>query len=181
VATSLFSGLDDREMSDISNPLLSCDADVVGSGATSNHNSMHDQEMSDISDPLLSCDADVVSSGATSNVLLSKKIIPSSAPTLDTKAAAIALSGLFSTIEYANKLVLIRLAINHNVQLPSHFSVEVLRELIIFHLCHGECAESDAVACMQYVTSFYVKSDISYVLTRNSEFLPYPANSNHKH
>jgi hypothetical protein len=65
---------------------------------------MHDQEMSDFPDPLLSCDADIAGSGAT--------------------------------------------------------------ELVIFHLCHGECAESDADACMQYVTSFYVKSDISYVLTK---------------
>ena len=53
------------------------------------------------------------------NVLLSEENIPhiSSAPMLDTKAAAIMLSGLFSTIEYANsKAVLIRLAKNHNVQ-----------------------------------------------------------------
>jgi len=57
MATSLFSGLDDWEMSDISDHLLSCDADVAGSGATSSHNS-HDQEMSDISDPLLSYDVD---------------------------------------------------------------------------------------------------------------------------
>jgi hypothetical protein len=28
-------------MSDVSNPLLSCDADVVGSDAASNNNSMH--------------------------------------------------------------------------------------------------------------------------------------------
>jgi len=100
------------------------------------------------------------------NVLLSEKNIPSSAPTLDTKPAAIALSGLFSTIEYANKPVLICLAKNHNVQLPSSYSLKVLCELIIFHLCHGECAESDVDACMQYVTSFYVKSHISYVLTK---------------
>jgi hypothetical protein len=58
-------------MSDVSDPLLSCDADVDGSGATLNHNSMHDLidlEMSDISHPLLSCDADVVGSGATLNL-----------------------------------------------------------------------------------------------------------------
>jgi hypothetical protein len=58
-ATSNHNYMHDQEMSDIPDPLLSCDADVVGSGATSNHNSMLDQEISDISDPLLSCDADV--------------------------------------------------------------------------------------------------------------------------
>ena len=62
--------------------------------------------------------------------------------------------------------MLIRLAKNHNVQLPSHVSLEVLRELIVFHLSHGDCAESDADACMQIVSSFYVKTDISYVLTK---------------
>jgi len=31
----------DQEMSDISDPLLTCDADVVGSDATLNNNSMH--------------------------------------------------------------------------------------------------------------------------------------------
>jgi len=175
--TDVVGSMHNQEMSDISDPLLSCDADVAGSGATLDHNSMYDQDMSDISDLLLSCDADVAGSGATlnhnsmhsgSNVLLSEENIPhsSSASTLDIKAAAIALSGLFSMIEYANKPVLIHLAKNHNVQLPSHYSLEVLRELIIFHLCHGECAESDADACMQQVTSFYMKSDISYVLTK---------------
>jgi hypothetical protein len=57
--------------------------------------------------------------------------------------------------------VLIHLAKNHNVQRPSHYSLEVLHELIIFHLCHGECVESDA---------FYVKSGHimihTYVLTK---------------
>jgi len=126
----------DQEMSDISNHLLSCDADVVGSGATCNRVSTLDQEMSDISVPLLSCDADVVGSGATCNhdsildqescscdgddvgsgaslnhlapnILLSEENIRhfSCAPKLDTNAAAILLSRLFSTIEYANKAV----------------------------------------------------------------------------
>jgi hypothetical protein len=31
----------DQEMSDVSDPLLTCDADVVGSGAALNNHSMH--------------------------------------------------------------------------------------------------------------------------------------------
>jgi hypothetical protein len=92
-----------QEMSDISDPLLSCDADVVGSSATCNHDSILDRES-------FSCDGGVVGSGAslnrlTPNVLLSEENIRhlSFAPKLDTNAAAISLSGLFSTIEYANK------------------------------------------------------------------------------
>jgi hypothetical protein len=95
-----------QEMSDISDPLLSCDADVVGSSATCNHDSILDRES-------FSCDGGVVGSGAslnrlTPNVLLSEENIRhlSFAPKLDTNAAAILLSGLFSTIEYANKAFL---------------------------------------------------------------------------
>ena len=68
VASSPFSGLDDDlEMSDISDPAFSCNADVACSGATSNYNCMHNQEISYLSDPLISCDADVAGSDGSLN------------------------------------------------------------------------------------------------------------------
>lgn len=102
-------------MSDVSDPLLTCDADVNGSGATSNYHIMfralEDPEMSDITDPLLTCDADATLNNNTMDVssddlsaMEDIQHVPSvSRP--ETKFPAVALSGLFSMIEYAKKSV----------------------------------------------------------------------------
>ena len=54
---------------------------------------------------------------------------------------AIALSRLFSTIEYVSKPMLLGLAIHHNVQLPSKYSKNVLGVLVASHLSADECAD----------------------------------------
>jgi len=141
-----FCGLEDLEMSDISDPLLTSDSDVTGPGATLNNNAMN-------------VDIDVLpASKSIKNVSCSSTQV--------TKSPAVALSGLFSLIEYASKSVLIGLMKHHNVQLPSPCNLEILRNLITSHLSGGHCAESDADGCMQLVSSFYVKSDVSTVLTK---------------
>lgn len=81
---------------------------------------------------------------------------------------ATVLSGLFSKIEYTNRLMLVNLAKCHNVQLPSQYSIDILRTLICSHLSGGDCAHSIADGCMQLVTSFHVDSDVPFVLTKHN-------------
>jgi hypothetical protein len=81
----------DQEMSDVSDPLLTCDADVVGSGAALNNHSMH-----------VDMDVDVTGENTHSPRRLSSPQSPTSA-----------LSGFFSMIEYATKPVLIDIAKRH--------------------------------------------------------------------
>ena len=80
-------------MSDISDPLLICNADVVGSDATLNNNNM---------------DVDVTGENTHSPHCSSSPQSPTSV-----------LSSFLSMIEYASKPVLIDIAKHHNVQLPS--------------------------------------------------------------
>ena len=82
----------DQEMSDVSNPLLTCDADVVGSDAILNNNSMH---------------VDVTGENTHSPHRSSSPQSPASV-----------LSDFLSMIEYATKPALIDIAKRHNVQLP---------------------------------------------------------------
>ena len=42
----------------------------------------------------------------------------------------------------------------------------MLRTLVVSHLSSGECAESEANACMQLVSTFHIQSDVSYMLTK---------------
>jgi hypothetical protein len=109
-------------MSDVSDPLLTCDADVVGSGATLDNNSMH-----------VNMDVDVTGENTHSPCCSSSPQLPASA-----------LSGFHSMIEYATKPVLIDIAKRHNVQLPLRINLEMLRTLVVSHLSSGECAESEA-------------------------------------
>ena len=44
----------------------------------------------------------------------------------------------------------------------------MLRTLVVSHLSSGECAESEADECTQLVSTFYIKSDVSYMLTKCS-------------
>ena len=93
-------------MSDISDPLLTSDSDVTGPGATLNNNAMN-------------VDIDVLpTSESIKNVSCSLTQV--------TKSPAVALSGLFSLIEYASKSVLIDLMKHHNVQLLSPCNLEIL-------------------------------------------------------
>lgn len=59
----------------------------------------------------------------------------------------------FSTIEYANKSVLLDLVNHLNIQLPSKYDKDVLDVLVSSHLFAGECKNSAADGCMQLVTS----------------------------
>jgi hypothetical protein len=130
---------------------------------------MHDQEMSDVSDPLLTCDADVVGSDATGSdaalyndsmhvdmdVDVTRVLVKIHIPlVVHHQSPASALSGFFSMIEYATKPVLV--------------DVETLPTLVVSHLSSGECAESEADACMQLVSTFHIQSDVSYMLTKYS-------------
>ena len=132
-------------MADVSDPLLSHDADVTGSGATLNDNTMD-------------VDIEVLSDGE--NI---RRVSRSSTPM---QSPASALSNLLSMIEYATKPVLTDIAKRHNVQLPLETNREVLRTLIASHLSNGDCANSDADGCRQVITSFYIKSDVLSVLTK---------------
>jgi hypothetical protein len=120
----------DQEMSDVSDPLLKCDADVVGSGAALNNHSMH-----------VDMDVDVTGENTHSPRRLSSPQSPTSA-----------LSGFFSMIEYATKPVLIDIAKCHTVQPPLRINLETLRTLVVSHSSSGECAESEADACTQLVS-----------------------------
>ena len=71
-------------------------------------------------------------------------------------------------IEYATKPVLVDIAKQHNVRLPSQINVEMLHTLVVSHLSSGECAESEADACMQLVSTFHIQSAVSYMLTKYS-------------
>ena len=82
----------DQEMSDVSDPLLTCDADVIGSDAALNNNSMH---------------VDVTGENKHSPHHSSSPQLPASV-----------LSDFLSMIEYVTKPVLIDIAKCHNVQLP---------------------------------------------------------------
>jgi len=97
-------------MADVSDPLLSHDADVTGSGATLNHNTMD-------------VDMDVPSDG--------EKICCVSHSSMPMQSPASALSSLLSMIEYATKPVLTDIAKHHNVQLPLETNQEVLRTLTL--------------------------------------------------
>jgi hypothetical protein len=44
----------------------------------------------------------------------------------------------------------------------------MLRTLVVSHLSSGECAESEADACTQLVSTFHIQSDVSYMLTKHS-------------
>jgi len=134
-------------MSDVSNPLLTCDADVVGSGAALNNNNMD-----------VDIDVDVAAGENTHSPR------HSSSP----QSPASALSGFLSMIEYATKPVLTDIAKRHNVQHPLRINLETLRTLVVSHLSSGECAESEADACMQLVATFHIRSDVSYILTKYS-------------
>ena len=81
---------------------------------------------------------------------------------------ATVLNSLLSMIEYANKPVLVNLARQHNVQLPSEYNIDVLCTLISSHLSGGDCIESDSDDCMQLVTSFCNKYDVPCVSTKLS-------------
>jgi len=133
-------------MSDVSDPLLTCDADVVGSGAALNNNSMH-----------VDMDVDVTGENTHSHRRSSSPQLPASA-----------LSGFLSMIEYATKLVLIDIVKRYNVQLPLRINLETLRTLVVSHLSTGECAESEADACTQLVSTFHIQSDVSYMLAKYS-------------
>src|ERR1700678_1083309 len=132
-------------MADISDPLLSRDADVTGSGATLNDNT-------------LDVDTKVFCGGE--NI---RRVSRSSTPM---QSPASALSGLLSMIEYATKPLLTDIAKRHNVQLPLETNREVLRTLIASCLSNGDCANSDADGCRQVITSFYIESDVLSVLTK---------------
>jgi hypothetical protein len=84
------------------------------------------------------------------------------------QSPAFALSGFLSMIEYATKPVLINIAKCHDVQLPMRINLEMLRTLVVSHLSSGECAESEADACTQLVSTFHIQSDVSYMLTKHS-------------
>jgi len=84
------------------------------------------------------------------------------------QSPASALSGFLSMIEYATKPVLVDIAKQHNVRLPLQINVETLPTLVVSHLSSGECAESEADACMQLVSTFHIQSDVSYMLTKYS-------------
>jgi len=132
-------------MSDVSDPLLTCDADVVGSGAALNNNSMH-----------VDMDVDVTGENTHSHRRSSLPQLPASA-----------LSGFLSMIEYATKLVLIDIVKRYNVQLPLRINLEALRTFVVSHLSTGEC-ESEADACTQLVSTLHIQSDVSYMLTKYS-------------
>ena len=132
-------------MADVSDPLLSHDADVTGSGATLNDNTM------DVDIEVLS-DGENIRRVSRSSTLM--------------QSPASALSNLLSMIEYATKPVLTDIAKCHNVQLPLETNREVLRTLIASHLSNGDCANLDADGCRQVITSFYIKSDVLSVLTK---------------
>jgi hypothetical protein len=83
-------------MSDVSDPLLTSDADVVGPGATLNNNIVH-------------VDMDVSVAGESTH-----SPCRSSSP----QSPASALSGFLSMIECASRPVLIGIAKHHNVQHP---------------------------------------------------------------
>ena len=104
-----------HKMSDVSDPLLTCDADVVGSNAALNNNSMH-----------VDTDVDVTGENTHSP--------RSSSP----QSPASALSSFLSMIEYVTTPVLIDIAKRHNVQLPLQINLEMLRALVISHLSSGE-------------------------------------------
>ena len=142
--SSQFYGVQDQEMSDVPDPLLGCDTDVVGPDATLNNNNM------DI-------DMDVDAAG---------EITHSPRRSVSPQSPASALSGLLSMIEYATMPVLIDIAKRHNVLLPLRTKRETLRDLVVSHLSSGECAESEAESCMQLVSTFHNQSDVSYVLTK---------------
>ena len=86
--SSQFYGVQDQEMSDVPDPLLGCDTDVVGPDATLNNNNM------DI-------DMDVDAAG---------EITHSPRRSVSPQSPASALSGLLSMIEYATMPVLIDIA-----------------------------------------------------------------------
>ena len=109
-ATPQFCVLQDQEMADISDSLLSCDADVTGSSATLNDNTM------DVGIKVLSDGEDIQCVSCSSMVMQS----PTSA-----------LSSLLSMTEYATKPVLTDIAKHHKVQLPLETNWEVLHTLII--------------------------------------------------
>jgi hypothetical protein len=134
----------DQEMSDVSDPLLTCDTDVVGSGAALNNTNIH-------------VDMDVDITGE--NIRSPRR---SSSP----QSPASALSGFLSMIEYATKPVLIDIAKRHDVQLPMRINLETF--LVVSHLSSGECAESEADVCTQLVSTFHIQSDVSYMLTKHS-------------
>ena len=138
VTSSQFYGVQDQEMSNVADPLLACDADVVGPGATLNNNNM------DI-------DMDVDNAGE-----ITHSPRRSVSPQLPTSV----LSGLLSMIEYASKPILIDIAKHHNVLLPLRTKHETLRDLVVSHLSSGECAESEAESCIQLVFTFHNQSDV---------------------
>ena len=137
-------------MSDVSDPLLICNADVIGSDATLNNNNMHVNMHVDM-------DVDVTGENIHSPCCSSSPLSPTSA-----------LSSFLSMIEYASKHVLIDIAKHHNVQLPLRINLEMLCTLVVSHLSSGECAESEADACTQLVSTFHIQSDVSYMLTKYS-------------
>ena len=141
--------LRDLEVSDISVP-LSSDSGVIGSGATLLNNN--------------DLDIDVEISGSSDR----RHVSPSRSLTHGMNSPATALNSLLSMIEYANKPVLINLATQHNVQLPSEYNIDELRTLIASHLSGGDCIDSKGEDCMQLVTSFCNKSDAPCVFTKLS-------------
>ena len=132
-------------MADVSNPLLSHDADVIGSNATLNDNTMD-------------VDIEVLSDGGNIQCVSCSSML--------TQSPALALSSLLSMIEYATNPVLTDIAKHHNVQLPLETNQEVLHTLITFHLSNGDCTNSDADGCRQVITSFCIEPDILSVLTK---------------
>ena len=68
--------------------------------------------------------------------------------------------------EYTNKPVLVNLAKCHSVQLPLQYNLDMLHTLIASHLSGGDCVDSNADGFIQLVSSFCVKSDVPFVLTK---------------
>ena len=127
-------------MSDISNPQhIISDVDVVGPGATLNDDSM------DI-DKDISFGRSIQCSSQFS--------------TQDVGSSAKALSHVLSSIEYANKAMLLDLVKLHGIRHPSKYSIDMLRDLLFSHLSYGECADSASVACTQLAASFCVRNDL---------------------
>ena len=105
----------DQEMSDISNPLLTCNTDVIGSDTTLNNSSMH-------------VDMDVNVTGENTH---------SPCRSLSPQLPASVLSSFLSMMEYATKPVLIDIVKCHNMQLQ-FLCKSILRccTLLLYPTCH---------------------------------------------
>jgi hypothetical protein len=110
--------------------LHTCDSDVAGRSTTLNYDYLNIDV--DVSNPSCMCESIADHDGATLNNKFMnvdvddpsgyesvRHLSPSSIQAGN--SAAVALSHLFSTIQYANKSMLLNLIKHHNVQLPSKY------------------------------------------------------------